>query len=846
MTATVSSTTSSPVIEKKVADQLEELWADPPGFYGFFAAVQNDAIGGRILGTGLLFFLVAGALALIMRLQLAWSDMSLIGPQRYNELFTMHGSTMMYLVIVPMMEGFAIMLLPFMLGNREMPFPRLGAFSVFTFFMGGVLFFLSYLFNAVPDTGWFAYVPLSGPEYSPGIALDFWLLALGVAEVAAIAAGVEIIMAILKMRAPGMTLGRLPLYGWAMLVTAFALLFAFTTLFVASMMLEIDRKLSTHFFNPEMGGSPLLWQHLFWIFGHPEVYIQFIPAMGIISMIVPVFSRRPIAGYTYVAMAMVAIGFVSFGLWAHHMFTVGLPQMAATFFSVASIMIAVPSGIQIFAWLATIWGGRPVFKTPFLFVLGFFFIFILGGVTGVMVGVAPFDWQVHDSFFVVAHFHYVLVGGSVFPIFAAMYYWMPKFNGKLLSERLGKWHFWLTFIGFNIAFFPMHIVGLLGMPRRIYTYQAGLGWDIYNLISTVGGFIMAAGILVLIVNLLWSHSNGEEASPNPWGGDSLEWAAGSPPVNYGFDVLPVVRSRHPLWEQQNVFEGEGRNEKLVQALARWPLTWRAALVTSVLEARPQEVFRVSGPSLWPFFTAVGTIILFAAEIFNLHLTALAGIFVIIISLVGWHWPDDAPTSEEEERAFEEEHGVQVWTTGSRSVGRGGMMLLILILWTALASFLFSYFYIYLENNEWPLGNIPLPHLTLISTSTALLLISGGTVYWGVRGIRAGSNHRLAIGLAIALLLGAAALGIQIFDYTQLDFRWDTNAYGSVFYLLGFNALSVLAGGLLINGLTQFWAWRGKYTARRHVMAENTMLYWFSSIGLWLISFGVIYLAPYFI
>ncbi|HXW00917.1 MAG TPA: cytochrome c oxidase subunit I, partial [Anaerolineae bacterium] len=674
-------------------DPLERQWADPPGFIGWLSAVQNDTIAGRIIGTAFVFFLLGGVNALLMRLQLIWPENTFIGPQTYNGLFTMHGSTMMYLFVVPILEGFAILVLPFMLGNREMPFPRLGVFSYFTFVMGGVLFYSSFLLGAVPDAGWFAYVPLSGPEYSPGLPMDFWVLALSVAEVAAIAAGVEIIIAILRMRAPGMSLSRIPLYAWAMLVTAFMILFAFTPLIIGSLLLELDRNLGTQFFNPAAGGSPVLWQHLFWIFGHPEVYIQFIPATGMLSMIVPVFSRRPISGYTFIVAAIVATGFISFGLWAHHMFTVGLPEIAMTFFAAASTMIAIPTGVQVFAWLATIWGGRPVWKTPFLFVLGFFFIFVLGGLSGVMVAVVPFNWQVHDSYFVVAHFHYVLIGGVIFPLFAAFYYWLPKFSGKLLNERLGRWNFWLMFIGFNVTFFPMHIVGLLGMPRRVYTYQAGFGWDIYNLISTIGAFILALGILLFVWNFFWSLQNGQPAGNNPWGADTLEWSTASPPINYGFAVLPIVHSRHPLWEQKPLHQGDEKVENLLQALAKWPIKWRAALITSLVDGQPEEIFRVSGPSIWPFVTAVGVIIIFGAEIFTARIVLLAGVFITIVGIIAWNWPTEAPTTEEEEAAFEREHGIPVRTSGSRAVAQGGMLLAILIIWIALACFLLSYFYI---------------------------------------------------------------------------------------------------------------------------------------------------------
>ena len=838
--------TDRPPSEETTTQRLERLWADPPGFIGWFKALQNDEVGKRIMMAAFAFFLLGGINALLMRTQLVQAESTFLAPDRYNQLFTMHGSTMMYLFAVPMLEGFAILLLPVMLGNREMPFPRLGVYSFFTFVMGGILFYSSFLFNAVPDTGWFAYVPLSGPRYSPGLALDFWLLALGVAEVAAIAAGVEITIAILRMRAPGMSLGRMPVFAWAMLVTALAILFAFTTLLVGSLMLELDRKIGTQFFEPLAGGSPVLWQHLFWIFGHPEVYIQFIPATGMVSMIVPVFSRRPLTGYTFVVMAIIATGFLSFALWAHHMFTVGLPVVAMTFFAAASIMIAIPSGIQIFAWLATIWNGRPVWRTSFLFIIGFLVIFVLGGITGVMVGLVPLDWQVHDSFFVVAHFHYVLIGGVTFPIFAALYYWVPKFSGRLLDERLGQWNFWLTFIGFNVTFFPMHIVGLLGMPRRVYTYQVGLGWDIYNLIATVGAFILSAGILLFVVNFFYSLRSGKPAGDNPWGGDSLEWATTSPAPNYGFAQLPIVRSRYPLWDQESIFEGEEQVEKLLKALSAWPLNWRAALTTSALEARPEEVFRVSGPSIWPFITAVGTITVFAAEIFSLRILVLLGILIIVAGIIGWHWPnDDVPTTAEE-LAFEREHNIPVRPNGSRTVARWGMALMILLLGIALSVFIFSYVYIRLENPVWPPANIPLPDLSPPAVSLAILLVSGAAMYWALVGIRADNQRRLHVGLAAAFILGAIAFGIMIYTFSRLPFDWQIHAYGSIFYTMAGYLLLLTLTGLIMNGLIQFWTWRGRYSAREHIAVESATRYWLAMIVFWIAIGITLFIAPYWI
>lgn len=829
---------------KEAAEALERVWADPRGWRGIFSSVQNDAIGKRILATAFFFFILGGFDSIMMRIQLSRPDNTFLDPELYNQFFSMHGSVTMYLVILPMLEGFAILILPFLLGSREMPFPRLGVFSYFTFLFGGLLFYTSTLLRLVPDTGWTAYVPLSGPTYSPSLALDYWLLGLSVAEIGAIAAGIEIIISILKLRTPGMTLSRIPLFAWAMLVTAFMILFAFTPLMVGSLLLELDRKAGMRFFDPTAGGSVLLWQHLFWIFGHPEVYIQFLPATGIVSMIIPVFVRRPINGYTFIVAALVATGFLSFGLWAHHMFSAGLPQIALTFFSMASMMIAIPSGVQIFAWLATIWNGRPVWKTPFLFVIGFLVLFVLGGITGVMVAAVPFDWQVHDSYFVVAHLHYVLIGGVVFPIFAAFYYWLPKFTGKLLSERLGKWNFWLMFIGFNVTFFPMHILGLLGMPRRIYTYPAGQGWEIYNLISSLGLIILVAGIAIFAVNVIYSYFRGQPAGDDPWGGDTLEWAVSSPPVNYGFAVLPIVRSRHPLWEQGGLHKGDARLEKFVQALARWPLHWRATLAVGTVDGQPTEVFRVSGPSIWPFITACGVIIIFAAELFDLHLVAGLGCLITIVGMILWHWPEKVLTSGQQEADFEKEHGVAVNLSTSRAVARWGMGLSILVVGIALGSLLLSYFYIRLENPVWPPPGVPMPDLTLFITSSIILCLSVLPILWALRGIRKNKQSQLKLGMAATFLLGAVALGIQILEYSRIDFDWQVHAYGSLFHLFAWFAFAIVIGGLIMCALTQFWAWRGVYSAERHIAVENTASYWYAVIAVWVITFATLYLGPY--
>ena len=430
-------------------------------------------------------------MALTMRVQLARPENDLIGPDLYNQLFTTHGSAMMFLFAVPIMEAVAVFIVPLMAGTRNIAFPRLNAFSYWLYLAGGLFLFGGFLLGIGPDVGWFAYVPLSGPEYSPGKRADFWAQMITFTEVAALAVSVELIVTTLKLRAPGMSLDRMPLFMWSMLVTSFMVLFAMPSVMIASSCLIMDRLIGTHFFNPAEGGSALLWQHLFWFFGHPEVYIIFIPALGMVSSIVATFSRRPVFGHLPMVLSLVATAFLGFGLWVHHMFATGLPRLGDSFFTAASMTIAIPSGIQIFCWIATIWAGKPVFKTPLLYVVGFVVIFVIGGLSGVMIASVPLDLQVHDTYFIVAHFHYVLIGGAVFPLFGAFYYWFPKFTGRMLHEGAGKLNFWLFFIGFNVAFFPMHILGLEGMPRRVYTYPMGMGWDGMNLTATLGAMLIA-------------------------------------------------------------------------------------------------------------------------------------------------------------------------------------------------------------------------------------------------------------------------------------------------------------------------------------------------------------------
>jgi cytochrome c oxidase subunit I+III len=614
-------------------DALERTWSDPPGLIGWFAAVDHKAIGRRFVVTAFAFFVAGGLLAALMRLQLAWPGSGLVGPDLYNQLFTMHGSTMMFLFAVPIGQAMAIWLVPLMLGTRNVAFPRMNAYAYWLFVMGGLMLYVAFVLDVGPDAGWFSYVPLAGPDYSPGKRVDFWAQMITFTELSALLEAIVIITTVLKMRAPGMTLDRIPLFVWAMLVTAFMVLFAMPAVMLASTALITDRLVGTHFYNPGEGGDALLWQHLFWFFGHPEVYLIFIPGLGFISAIVPTFARRPMFGYTAMVLALIATAFLAFGLWVHHMFATHLPALGKNFFTAASLMIAIPSAVQIFCWIATLATGRLQLRTPLLFVLAFFFVLVLGGMTGLMLASVPLDLQLHDTYFVVAHLHYVLIGGMVFPLFGAIYYWYPKATGRLMSERLGRWHFGLFFVGFNLTFFPMHQLGLLGMPRRVYTYPSGLGWDGLNLVASVGALLLAAGVLLFVVNVLRSRRHGVPAGDDPWQAGTLEWATTSPPRPGNFAAIPVVHGRDPLWEP-------AATPSHVSGLA---VDAREVLVTSVLDARPDHRPCLPAPTIWPFVGALATTGLFVGSIFTPWAVVWA-MLPVAAALTLWFWPKPRETA----------------------------------------------------------------------------------------------------------------------------------------------------------------------------------------------------------
>jgi cytochrome c oxidase subunit 1/cytochrome c oxidase subunit I+III len=605
-------------------DELVVHWTEPPGIPGFFTTVDHKRIGMRYIYTAFFFFFVAGLMAIVMRQQLSQPDQHVIGPRLYDELFTMHGATMIFLFNTPVLAGFGNYLLPLMLGTRDMAFPRLNAFSYWIFVLSGIFMFSSFLVGRPPDGGWFAYVPLTDKAYAPGLNMDFWGLGVIFVGISTTVGAVNFAVTVFKMRAPGMSVSRLPVFVWTIVGMAFMVIFAVPALTVAAGLLEADRLFGTTFYAAAHGGSALLYQHLFWFWGHPEVYILFLPAAGMVATFVPVFAKRPLAAYLWVVTALIAIAFISFGVWVHHMFATGIPALGMSFFAAASQIIAIPNGVLFFALIATMWRGKVRFTPPMLYSLGFLLIFLLGGITGVMVAVMPFDWQAHDSYFIVAHFHYVLNGAVVFPIFGAIYYWWPKMTGRMLSDRLGKASFWVMFVGFNLAFFPMHILGLLGMPRRIYTYPEGTGWGGLNVLATVGGIVFGIGTGITLYAVWRARRHGDRASANPWDADTLEWATSSPPPHYNFKDIPVVASRHPLWEQQPLTTVPGT-------------VARDTPVAAGLEGVLEDDAVVPEDTYLPFLVALGIAVFFFGLLVKAGLMLAIGVVVGAVGLVWWAW-----------------------------------------------------------------------------------------------------------------------------------------------------------------------------------------------------------------
>jgi cytochrome c oxidase subunit I+III len=614
--------------------RLHAIWATTPGWKGWLTTVDHKEIGIRYIFTAFVLLALGGIEALVIRLQLAGPNLHILTPEQYNEFFSTHGMTMIFLFASPVLSGFSNFLWPLLLGSRDMAFPRLNALSYWVYLAAALFLYTGFLTGNGPNDGWFNYVPYAEKDYNPGLNQDFYALGMVLLGISTSVGAANFIVTAFKMRAPGMSINRLPILIWGTLTASVANLVVVPAVSLAFFLLWMDRQFGTSFFQNSGGGQPLLWQHLFWIFGHPWVYAIVLPAMGMVSDGLPVFCRRPLVGYSLVALSTVATMILGFGVWVHHMFATGLPGLSLSFFSGASIVITVPSAVAVFAWLATIWTGKPVMSTAFLFFASMILLFVIGGVSGFMTASVPVDWQLTDTYFVVAHLHYVLIGINVFPVVGGTYFWFPKMFGRMMDERLGRWNFWTMFLGFNLAFLPMHLTGLLGMPRRIWTYPAGIGWSTLNMITTIGSFVFAFGVLLFFVNVAKSLRYGVKALPDPWGGPTLEWAVPSPPAPYNFAVIPTVASRHPLWEEA-LDESRGRSSiKRGMTLDQGKET----VTTTPMDAEPDRIIEMPGDSWAPFLLAVALGLLFVALLLKLWAVIAVGALLVLAALLVWVWP----------------------------------------------------------------------------------------------------------------------------------------------------------------------------------------------------------------
>lgn len=769
-------------------DELTALWGPPKTRLGFLAAVNHSIIGLRFIITALLFFLIGGVLAMLIRAQLAGPETHFLDAAAYAQVFTMHGSIMMFLFAIPLIEGMALYLLPKMLGARDLAFPRLSAFGYWCYLFGGSIMILALVAGVAPDSGWFMYTPLASRPFSPGINSDVWLIGITFVEVSAVCAAVEFMTTVLKVRTAGMALGRMPLLCWYLWVTAAMMLVGFPPLILGSILLELERAFGLPFFDPTRGGDPLLWQHLFWLFGHPEVYIIFLPAAGIVSTILPVFAGRPLVGYSWIVAALIAQAFISFGLWVHHMFTTGLPHLSLAFFSAASLLVVVPTAVQIFAWLATLLNGKPRLELPMLWILGFFFIFVAGGLTGVMVAIVPFDWQVHDTHFVVAHLHYVLVGGFLFPVMAGLYYWLPQVTGRRSDQGLGKAAFWLVFVGFNLTFLLMHLTGLLGMPRRTFAYPSGLGWDWLNLLSSVGGFVMAIGFGMALLDLLVQRRFSPHAEHNLWHSGTLEWAMPAPVPGYNVASLPFVTGRDPLHDNPRIGAELAAGTGL---LAGKRNEWRETLGVEEVTGRPDQLVLLPGPSYLPLHTAILTGGFFVSFLFGVYWAA--GLFAVAVLGVAllWLWRTGLPTDPE---VVDVGHNIRlpVHITTEKPIGWWGMVFTLVTDGSFFLHLVFGYLFLWVVTPGAPPPRMVEP--TLIEPVTLVLALSVGVlasrraVAANQRG--AGSSAQAWLLLAIAAALTALVGFIVIAGMLAPPPK--EHAYGaSVAALAGYGGLHCL-------------------------------------------------------
>ncbi|WP_101927321.1 MULTISPECIES: cytochrome c oxidase subunit I [Luteimonas] len=818
---------------------LDRVWANGRGLVGQLTAVNHSTIAFRFIATGFAFLLIGGLLSMFIRLQLAWPGAQVLDPQRYAQFVTMHGTTMMFLFAVPIMEGFAMYLIPKMIGARDLPFPRLSAFGWWCYLFGGLFLYSSFLFGAAPEGGWFMYTPLTDKTYSPGMGPDFWLIGVTFAEIAAVTAAIELIVAILITRAPGMDLRRMPLFAWAVLVTAFMIAFGFPPLILASILLEIQRAFDFAFFEVGRGGDPLLWQHLFWLFGHPEVYIIFLPAAGVVSMVIPTFARRPVVGYTWIVLALVATGFLSFGLWVHHMFAVGIPLLALAFFSAASMAVAIPTGIQIFAWIATLWAGKPWLRVPMLYIIGFFVVFVCGGLTGVMLAFVPFDWQAHDTHFVVAHLHYVLIGGLMFPLFAGLYYWLPLASGRMPSESLSRSGFWLLFIGFNLTFLPMHITGLAGMPRRVDSYSMELGVQWLNLLSTAAGFVMAVGMIAILIDVALCFRLGRRAVENPWQAGTLEWALPQPVPNYNFASVPHVDGRYPLWDRPAIADETRRTDGL---LGEAHDGQRELLGTGIQSAQPEQVIRISQSTWLPLVGALMIAVLLTGFIASQYWVSLLMLVPLLGLFLRWAWTTghrDAPDD------IEVAPGLRLPTQYSARNAPGWWALVasLLIDGSLFASLVFAYFYLWLGAPVWPPAGSTIPDLPVAVAALAALLVAWFAAT-RVPGAAAATRRGTAIAWSLAAIgAGIAFTVLQLVAVSGATAAPQQHAYASVVWTLaGFHIVHVVVA-LLVGGFVALRLHRGRAGGVRTLEPRIATGLWRYVVGQGVITLAVLHLLP---
>ncbi len=791
---------------------LDQVWQERRGLLRWLTTTDHKRIGLMYFFASLAFFAAGGVEALLIRTQLIGAEQRLLSPEAYDQLFTMHGITMIFLVVIPMTTGaFGNYLIPLMIGARDMAFPRMNAVSFWIFLGSGLFLYTALATGQAPNAGWFDYVPLASKQFDPGLNIDFYGYGLIFNGIASTATAINIIVTIFKLRAPGMSLNRMPLFCFAFLAAAFSLVFALPALTLACIFLELDRQLGFHFYDVAFGGDPLLWQNLFWIFGHPEVYIIILPAFGIATSIIPTFTHRRMVLFPVVALAELLVALLGFGVWAHHMFAVGLATLVTVYFAAASMIIVIPSAIQIFSWVTTILTGTPEFKTPLLWIVGFIVFFILGGLSGITVAAIPFDQQVNASYYIVAHFHFVIFGGAVFPILGGMYYWFPKVTGRMYNERVGQVSFWLSFLGTWVTFFPMHIAGIEGMPRRIYTYPASSGWAALNAIESLGAYVLACGLVLVIVNLALGLFKGGRAGEDPWGGDTLEWATSSPPPPYNYAVIPTVSSAYPMWDRRDREADLLRLRRGQGLLARGHET----PISSVQDGRLEEVLAMPPHSLWPVLAGLalfaGFLMLLLAHF--LIAAALGGALALV--LLGWH-------------AYQPEHRPLANDSDSLPGGVLGTSLFLGAETMLFAGLIASYFYLDFRAVHWPPPGLSLPETLDPSILTAVLVATSVPMWLAASHARRGRLRQTVVAIAVATFVQAGYLAFQLH---QLVAELHTvhpqqSAYASAYIaLLGLHHAHVLLGVLLDLGVL-FWLARSRLSGYRVIGVRALALYWY--------------------